>query len=410
MFVDVAKTCQRLVKQLERHSGIVEQHIFDLTLVVISRTDLVDAVNDEKAWEKHVGPALQNLRPLTGDGLFTASNDEPNWRKAHNIVMPAFTKAAMQGYHPSMVAAVRELVDVWTTRAADGAWVDIPADANRRTRTDVIPLYEKLLGQRRRQKHLRDKAYLREQTTTIINARRANGRDEDFNDILDIMLHAKDPQTGEKLDDANIINQITTLLVAGSETSANTIAFALHYLSRNPHIADTARDEIDQRWPGRDFPDITFDDVAKLRYLRRIVDETLRLWPVAPGYFRQAKADTAIGDGSYAFKAGDWVFVLLLAAHRDHTAWGPDAAEFNPDRFLPDNIRTLPPHIYKPFGTGVRSCLGRQFALHEIVLTLAVILHQFDIEPRTGYQLTVSETLTLKPAGLRLRLHRREMG
>jgi unspecific monooxygenase len=201
VFADVAKTCQRLVKQLERHNGIVEQRIFDLSLVVISRTDLVDTVNDEQVWDKHVGPALQNLRPMTGDGLLTAYNDEPNWRKAHNIVMPAFTKAAMQTYHPSMVATVRELVDVWTDRAIDGAWVDIPADANRltieivsraglgysfnklddadtdpfiaamlrelkyanrRTRTDAVPLYEQLLGHRRRNQHLQDLAYLRE--------------------------------------------------------------------------------------------------------------------------------------------------------------------------------------------------------------------------------------------------------
>ena len=76
-------------------------------------------------------------------------------------------------------------------------------------------------------------------------------------------------------------------------------------------------------------------------------------------------------------------------------------------RFLPDNIRALPPHIYKPFGTGARACIGRQFALHEIMLTLAAVLHQFTLEPERGYQLKVSETLTLKPDALRLRLHRR---
>jgi cytochrome P450 len=168
------------------------------------------------------------------------------------------------------------------------------------------------------------------------------------------------------------------------------------------------RAEVDQRWPDRGFPDIAFDDVAKLCCMRRIVDETLRLWPVAPGYFRQAKTDTVIED-RHAISGGDWVFVLLLAAHRD-PAWGPDADEFNPDRFLPENIRTLPPHIYKLFGTGARSCLGRQFALHEIVLTLAAVVHQFDIEPQPGYRLKVGESLTLKPADLRLRLRRRDMG
>jgi cytochrome P450 len=444
-FVDVPRTCQRLVKEIERHGGIVEQRIFDLSLVCISRTDLVNAVNDEAIWEKHVGPALQKLRPLTGDGLFTAYNDEPNWRKAHNIVMPAFTKAAMESYHLSMVATVRELADVWADRAATGAWTDIPADANRltteiisrvglgysfnklgdtdtdpfiatmlreldyanrRTRTDVIPFYEQLLGQARRQQHLRNNAYLREHIATIITTRRANNRNEG-RDMLDIMLHAKDPETGQGLDDANIINQIATLLVAGTETSANTTAFALHYLSQNPHIAAAARAEIDQRWPDREFPYIAFADIAKLRYLRRVVDETLRLWPVAPGYFRQAKTDTAIGDGKYIFKAGDWVFVLLLAAHRDRASWGPDADTFNPDRFLSDNRHRLPAHTYKPFGTGPRACIGRQFAIHEILVTLAAVLHQYDLEPQPGYQLEVSETVSLKPAGLHLRLHRR---
>ena len=74
---------------------------------------------------------------------------------------------------------------------------------------------------------------------------------------------------------------------------------------------------------------------------------------------------------------------------------------------LTDNIRKLPPHVYKPFGVGARACIGRQFALHEIMLTLATVIHQFDLEPEPGYELKVSETLTLKPDALRLRLTRR---
>ena len=195
-------------------------------------------------------------------------------------------------------------------------------------------------------------------------------------------------------------------MAAGSETSANTISFALHYPSTNPDVAAKAQAEIDQRWPGSDFPNIEFDDIAKLRYLRRVVDETLRLWPVAPGYYRQARRDTTLGNGKYHFREGDWVAVVLLAAHRA-PAWGSDADRFNPDRFLPENLRKLPPHTYKPFGTGPRACIGRQFALHEIVLTLAAILHQYDLESKPGYHLKIAETLTLKPADFQLRLHPR---
>ena len=442
--IDLAKPSQGLARDITAHNGIVEQRIFDFPVIVLSDTGLINDVNDETRWEKHVGHSLRKLRPVAGDGLFTAYNHEPNWATAHAILMPAFTKAAMESYHPTMTATVAELVDAWSSRANTDAWIDVPAESNRLTteivaragighsfnklddtsddpfittvlrelkyanrRTDAIPFYEKLFGKGQRQQHQRDKKWLREQIATIINDRRNAGPHTGRADMLDYMLNTADPATGATLDDANITNQILTLLVAGSETSANAIGFALHYLANHPDIAAEAQAEIDQRRPERSFPDIAFDDVARLRYLRRIVDETLRLWPVAPGYFRQAKTTTAIGDGQYQFNEGDWVFVLLLAAHRDTATWGDDADQFRPDRFLPDNIRALPPHIYKPFGTGARACIGRQFALHEIMLTLAAVLHQFTLEPERGYQLKVSETLTLKPDALRLRLHRR---
>lgn len=434
--LDLAKPCQGLAEGIVAHGGIVEQRVFDVPAVVVSRADLVEEVNDEQTWEKHVGHSLRKLRPLAGDGLFTAYNDEPNWHTAHELLMPAFTRAAMQSYHSVMVDTVHEIADAWSRRG--GGWVDVPAEANRLTteiigraglghsfgpldtvsedpfiatvlrelkyanrRTDAIPFYEKIFGQARRREHLGDKALLRGQIAALLSARRARGVRAEGSDMLDIMLGSG------ALDDAAITNQIITLLVAGSETSANAIAFALHHLAQNPEIAAAARAEVDQTWPTRGLPAPTFDQVAHLRYLRRVVDETLRLWPIAPGYFRQAKTDTTLDRGRYRVEAGDWVFVLLLAAHRDTTTWGPDAATFDPQRFLAERLRALPPRIYKPFGTGARACIGRQFALHEIMLTLAVVLHQFEIEPESDYQLQVSETLTLKPEGLRLRLRLR---
>lgn len=442
--IDFAKPTQGLAVETRKlGSGIFEQRIFKVPVIVLADTALIADVNNEDLWEKYLGHSLYKLRSVAGDGLFTAYNDEPNWRKAHNILLPAFTKTAMLNYHDSMTGTVQELLDTWKTQGANQPWIDIASEANRLTieiiaraglgysfaklsdrtanpfiaavlrelayanrRTDAIPFYEKLFGAKRKTQHYADKAYVRQQVVDSIDARRRNPDASNRTDMLDIMLHTTDPETGEQLDNDNIVNQILTLLVAGSETSANAIAFALHYLSAHPGIAAQAQAEIDQRWPGSDFPNIQFDDIAKLRYVRRVVDETLRLWPVAPGYFRRARHDTTIGNGKYPFKAGDWVFVLLVAAHRD-PAWGSDANEFNPDRFLPENLRTLPPYTYKPFGTGPRACMGRQFALHEIVLTLAAILHQYDLQPRPGYHLKVSETLTLKPAGLHLRLHRR---
>ena len=440
--LDRNKVCQGLARELVKHGGIIEQKVFNVRGIIVSRTDLVNDINDEQHWEKQVGYSMVKLRAAAGDGLFTAHSHEPNWAKAHNILMPAFTKTAMASYHQDMAATVGELIDVWNDRA--GSWIEIPAVTNRLTaeligragighsfnklssecddpfiaavireltyanrRTDAIPFYEKLFGGPRRDQHRHDKAWLREQVASIVEDRRRSGAIDSGAGMLDALLNTADPDTGDKLDDANIANQVLTLLVAGSETSANAIAFALHYLATNPDIAAAARAEIDSRWPRGDLPEFDFDEIARLRNLRRIVDETLRLWPVAPGYFRQARHDTTIGNGEFHFQAGDWVFVVLLAAQRDPAAWGADADQFRPDRFLPDEIRKLGPRIYKPFGTGPRACIGRQFALHEMMLTLAAVLHQFDLETDPGYQLEVSEMMTLKPDGLRLKMHRR---
>ncbi|BBY54125.1 cytochrome P450 [Mycobacterium koreense] len=439
--VDMSRPAQGIADDIAAFDGLMEQRIFDISVVCVSRSDLVDEINDEAHWEKHVGHSLRKLRPVSGDGLFTAYNHEPNWAKAHNILMPLFTKAAMQSYHRSMLDTAGELVDAWAQRA--GGWVEIPTSTNRLTteivaragfghsfnklsdvdddpflaavireltyanrRTDAIPYYDKVIGSRRRDLHRRDKAWLRERVKELVDARREAGPGGEGGAMLDAMLHSPDPDTGEKLDEKNIINQVLTMLVAGSETSANTIAFALHFLARDPQLAREVRAEVDAQLAGRDIGEIGFDEVAKMRLLRRVIDETLRLWPTAPGYFRQAKHDTTIGGGRYRFRAGDWVFVVLLAAHRDR-AWGDDADEFNPDRFLTENLRSLPPRVYKPFGTGARACIGRQFALHEIALTLAAVLQRFDLEYDPRYRLTVKETITLKPDGLRLRFNER---
>lgn len=435
--IDFDKPVQKVTAELVRRgSGMIEQPIGSQPVIFLADTALIDEVNDDTRWEKHVGPSLRRLRSVLGDGLFTAYNHEPNWRKAHNILMPSFTKTAMRLYHETMAATVRELIDAWNKKSAVRSWIAIPADANRLTmeiiaRVGLNYSFSKLsdppanafiaaflrelayadrhaadITRHRKDQHHTDISEIRRQVADIIEARRLNSTSGSAKDLLDVLLHSTDPDTGDQLDDDNVIDQILTLLVAGSETSANAIAFALHFLSSNPDMAARARAEVDELWPGGTFPNLHFDGVDNLRYLRCVLDETLRLWPVAPGYFRQARLDTTIGNGNHFFRAGDWVFVHLIAAHRS-AAWGPDANEFNPDRFLPENLRRLPPRTYKPFGTGARACLGRRFALHEILLTLAAVLHQYELEPRPAYCLAASEAMTLKPVDLQLRLHRR---
>ncbi|TQF69224.1 cytochrome P450 [Rhodococcus spelaei] len=437
--MDRSAPSQRTLWQHRQLGPIYQRVIVGTKLTFVTGSELVEEINDEKRFRKHVGRPLANLRTIVDDGLFTAFHNEPNWSKAHNILMPGFTRDAMRGYHRTMLETTRELIVRWDEHAT-AEFVDVPAEMSKLTlemigragfgysfdsfRSDAaedpfvaamlralrhaeqaaipIPFRGLFAGKAERQNEA-DIAYITGVVDRVIAERRADP-DDTHHDLLELMLHSSDPDSGECLDEVNIRNQVLTFLVAGHETSANALAFALYFLARNPEIAAKARAEVESLWPGQDEPDVTFEQVAKLRYVRRVVDETLRLWPTAPGYFREAVADTTIGDG-YEFKEDDWAFVLVLGLHRD-PVWGPDVETFDPDRFLPEHVRARPGHVYKPFGTGLRACIGRQFALHEMVLALALLVHRYDFEPEPGYELRVKEQLTLKPDEFRLRVKR----
>ncbi|WP_280381314.1 cytochrome P450 [Nocardia wallacei] len=437
--LNLRKPTQQAARDAQRLGPIFERRIFTTPVIVVSGAELIAEINDDQHWRKHVGAVLEPLRSIVHDGLITARDDEPNWARAHAVLAPGFSRDAMRRYHPTMTAVITELLDHW---GPDPGLVDITAAANRMTleiigragfgysfgsldRTDhrfvtamtrglhfintavnVPSIVHRTVGRRRLAHYRRDIAYVNQVIDDVIAARGRDGGDGQHDDLLDLMLTTADPASGEHLDPVNIRHQCLTMLVAGHETSAGTIAFALHELARNPEVAARARAELYEHFPGPGRPAIGFDDAARLRYLRRIVDETLRLHPIAPGYFREPIHDTVIG-GQHRFMPGDWVFVLTLAAHRDPDAWGPDAGQFDPDRWLPDRIRQLGNHIYKPFGTGPRACLGRQFALHETVLALAHLLHSYDIRAMFGDAIEVHEQVTLKPRGLRLRLTNR---
>lgn len=110
--------------------------------------------------------------------------------------------------------------------------------------------------------------------------------------------------------------------------------------------------------------------------------------------------------GVHPMRKDDWALALTVTLHRD-PRWGPDPDRFDPDRFLPERVHARPAGLYKPFGTGERSCIGRQFALHEAVLLLGVVLRRYDLIADPAYQLQIQERLTMMPHDFRLRLRRR---
>jgi cytochrome P450 len=416
---------------------LFEIKIFDQKFVFVAGAELAAELADETRFEKALSPALVALREFAGAGLFTAYNDETDWALAHDLLRPAFTREAMQRYHPIMLAAAQELFDSWD--AGTGP-VDVAADMTRLTmetisraafshdfgsfsRAEPHPFIPAMIaalraGQRKGtlnsmpgaavmarridKRNAHHQAYVDELLDGIIAERRAEGAGT-RDDLLGIMLDTPHPETGARLDDLNIRHQILTFLVAGHETTSGALSFALYYLSRDPALLATAYEEVDRiLGPDRD-AEPSFEQVPKFRYLRRVLDEGLRLWPTAPAFARSPRTTTTLSTG-HVMRPQDWALVMLPMVHRDPAVWGPDPEAFDPDRFTPERSRGRQAHTYKPFGTGERSCIGRQFALHEAILVLARVLHRYELTPDPGYELRITERLTLMPEGFELSL------
>jgi cytochrome P450 len=267
-----------------------------------------------------------------------------------------------------------------------------------------LPWIGPLLNRRASLRNEADTAFMTKVVDDVISARKDSG-DTSTSDLLGLMLNAPHPTSGQPLDEANIRNQVITFLIAGHETTSGALSFALYYLVKNPTVLAKAQAEVDAVWGAEDDPTPAFKQVGKLRYVRRVLDEALRLWPTAPAFFREARADTVLG-GKYPMRKGEWVIVHIPLLHRD-PVWGEDVEAFDPDRFESERIKARPAHSYKPFGTGERACIGRQFAVHEATLVLGLLLHRYRLSDHADYQLRVTESLTLKPEGFTLTLTRR---
>ncbi|MDV9176292.1 cytochrome P450, partial [Streptomyces sp. W16] len=426
---------QQIMDLMRRHGPVFVRRLHGRDTLFVSDLDLVTDLADERRFAKHVGPALENVRAFAADGLFTAYNDEPNWAKAHDILMPAFALGSMRTYHPVMLKVAHRLIEAWDRGASDGQPVNVPDDMTRMTldtiglagfdydfgsfeRDEPHPFVESMvrclewsmtrLARVPGQDHSAadaafqvDADHLAQVVDDVIAAR--TGTDQaDTGDLLGLMLSAKHPADGTMLDTANIRNQVITFLIAGHETTSGAMSFALYYLAKHPAVLQLVQREVDSLWGDTADTEPTYDEVGRLTYTRQVLNEALRLWPTAAAFSRQALEDTVLG-GRIPLSAGQSVTVVAPMLHRQ-PGWGDNPELFNPSRFTPEAEAARSVHAFKPFGTGERACIGRQFALHEATMLLAMLVHRYRLHDHADYRLKVKETLTLKPDGFTLTL------
>ncbi len=439
--LDSTAPVQNLARLAKELGPIYWLDMMGAPIVIVSGHDLVDELSDEKRFDKAVRGPLRRVRAIAGDGLFTADTTEPNWGKAHNILLQPFGNRAMQSYHPSMVDIAEQLVKKWERLNADEE-IDVVHDMTALTldtiglcgfdyrfnsfyRRDYHPFVESLVRsletimmirglplenlwmQKRRRDLGADVAFMNKMVDEIVAERRRNTEAAaDKKDMLAAMMTGVDRSTGEQLDDVNIRYQINTFLIAGHETTSGLLSATLYALIKHPEVLKKAYEEVD-RVLG---PDVgarpTYQRVTQLTYITQVLKEALRLWPPAPAYGITPLQDETIG-GKYRLKKNTFITVLVLALHRDPSVWGPNPDAFDPENFSREAEAARPLNAWKPFGNGQRACIGRGFAMHEAALAIGMILQRFRLLDVNRYQMHLKETLTIKPDGFKIKVRPR---
>ena len=439
--VDSSAPSQHLARMAKEYGPIFWLDMMGSPFVVVSGHDLVDELSDEKRFDKSVRGSLRRVRLIAGDALFTAYTTEPNWSKAHNILMPPFGSRAMQSYHPSMLDIAEQLVKKWERTNADDE-IDVVHDMTALTldtiglcgfdyrfnsfyRQDYHPFVESLvrsletimmtrglplegLWMRNRKRDLAaDAAFMNKMVDEIIAERRKNADAADAKkDMLNAMLTGVDRATGTQLDDVNIRYQINTFLIAGHETTSGMLSCAIYALLKHPEVLKKAYEEVDRVLGPDTDARPTYQQVTQLTYITQVLKEALRLWPPAPIYGVAPLEDEVIG-GKYKLKKDTFIAILVLALHRDPSVWGPNPDAFNPDNFSAEAEAKRPVNAWKPFGNGQRACIGRGFAMHEAALAIGMILQRFRLIDHQRYQMHLKETLTIKPDGFKIKVRPR---
>ncbi len=409
----------------EEHPGIASFRVYWLRVVLVSDPTLVHEALRAGVEDLVQSRSLRALRVALGDGLLTAEGE--TWRRERARVQPAFRHDRLRQYAPMMVARTREAAET----LEDGRRIDVHAFLSRLTLgvvaealfgaelSDhvgdvgeglgrVMDRFEEVFIRSRfplpltfptpRNLQLRSAVRRLRSVVDAVVARRVEALGEGDDDLLADLLAATraegTPEARRRLRD-----EVLTLMLAGHETTALALSYALLLLSRSPEEERALVEELDAELGGRD-PEL--DDLPRLPRLRRVVQETLRLYPPAWGLGREAVREIELG--GYRIPKGAQLFLLPWVTHRDPRFFA-DAERFHPARWAPDappgsdGTPAVTREAYFPFGAGRRACVGAGFALMEAPLVLAILLRRWRFEVPPGFEPDLQPAVTLRPRG-----------
>ncbi|MDX2170677.1 MAG: cytochrome P450 [Deltaproteobacteria bacterium] len=373
--------------------------------------------NNRNYWK---GGLVGRVKPLIGEGLFTSEGDF--WRRQRRLAQPAFHRQRIEAFATLMSDAGTRMLDDWQAAAARGTPIDLVEhtsrvalrivgqalfgidltgqaaavgsallDALQFVTEETFQLFPSLLfvPTRRNRRFRRARAALDRVVLDIIAQRRRSGAQHD--DLLGMLMEVRDADSGARMSDRQLRDETMTFILAGHETTAVTLAWACLLLAQHPEIESELRTEVASVLGDR-VP--TLADLPRLGLARRIIDETLRLYPPVPVISRESYGADAIDGHPIPPKSA--AMLSPYVTHR-HPAFWPQPERFDPDRFLPAAAAARPRYAYFPFSGGPRLCIGNEFALMEAQILLAMIVQRYRVAVAPGAVVEPEIRVTLRP-------------
>jgi len=443
--ITIASMHRTLEDWARRYGPLYRVNLGRRDVLVVADSDLIGRMlRDRPDGWRRPSNVQSIIRETGGHGLFSAEGDD--WRRQRRRVMAAFDPAHLHRFFPSLVRVTERMKTRLDAIAASGETIDLqaflmrytvdvtaglafgidmntleePGDPLQAHLDQMFPMlmkrivspfpwwrYIKLPSDRRYDRHL---VAIHEAIAGFVAAANDRlARDPSLRahptNLLDAMIAARDDDReggGTGLSDAEIVGNVFTVLLAGEDTTANTLSWTLRLLHTHRPVWDAMRREVDATLGDATMP-ISFEQARGFDFIEDCVAESMRLHPVAPFLITQNNVDTVVGDVALP---ADTTVINLMRHDSVDPARLPDAGDFDPARFR-DDAQRAQLKASMPFGAGPRLCPGRYLAMLEMKMVLSTIARNFDLvsvatrddtPPREHF------AFTMYPEGLQLRL------
>jgi cytochrome P450 len=426
-----------LHRAFEEHGDLVRFNLGHIPVYAVSSPELTQQIMIERVKEfpklERGKGSSRGLSLIGGNGLLTNS-DFDSWMMQRRMMQPMFHRQRLAAMGQKMVDATQAMITRWEN-------VDSPIDIDHEMLHVTMDIILRTMFSADATSAAADAGHASTVALRFVSKRLAmpiqlpvkwplpshksfssamktlddviyNLIDErlpevgQYGDLLDMLLEARDADTGEGMTREQLRDELVTVFLAGHETTAHSLAWTWKLLAEHPEVLEKIRLELDQVLQGR-APNA--GDLNGLTYTNQVFNEAMRLFPAAPIVLRRSDhgAQVHLNGQTYEIEPGAMLINVIRNIHRHPDHWD-NPESFDPDRFEPEHSQKRHRLAFMPFGAGSRMCIGNNLAQMEAVLILASVIQKFDLTLEPNQRIEEEFAVTLRPKyGLQMRLHQR---